>query len=104
MTLIKTLLLVMVALPSAALAQTDLRGCWRNVRNDIGPCYIEQQGYNLIFTNEYGSRSYGHFYTSNDVVAVTWNNTRARVAARGTVLVWDGDGEWNRDYYCRWDQ
>ena len=91
-----------LSLAPSALAQTDLSGCWRNVRNDVGPCYIYQQGNSLQFVNEHGSQSRGWFYGPYNVVASDWRNDRAQVVANGNVLVWDGNGEWDRDYGCSW--
>ena len=92
-------LVLMLGLAATAQAQ-DLTGCWRNVRNDVGPCYIRQYGAQLELTNEHGNVSRGYLTDANNLVAVDWGYDHAQIAAGGNVLVWDGNGEWDRDYSC----
>src|SRR5690349_20783468 len=92
---------LVLLLVSTSFAQAAyLAGCWRNVRNGNRPCYIEQNGNQLIFTNENGSRSYGELISDSEAVAFDWGYLHARLAGQGYVLLWDGNGEWDRDYSC----
>jgi hypothetical protein len=79
----------------------NLDGCWRNVRNQYLPCYIRQSGSYLVFTNEYGSQAEGRFISRWETTAYQWGNLRARIIDNGNRLIWDGNGEWVRDYSCR---
>lgn len=92
---------VTLAAASAASGQSyDLSGCWRNIRNDVGRCYVEQLGHSLWLTNEHGSRAYGEFTGPRSLLVPEWNGTRGIVAAGGNVIIWSGNGQWNREPGC----
>jgi hypothetical protein len=98
----RTLWLALTAvLATDAAAQTfNLNGCWRNVRNDIGPCYIEQGPYGMWVTNEYGSRARAYFSGPYSIAVPGWSHATAAIAANGTILTWNGNGEWDLDPWC----
>lgn len=84
----------------AALADVSLAGCWVNARNNNLPCYVDQRGSQLVFTNENGSTSLGRFIGPATFMAYQWGNLRGWVGGDGNVIYWDGNGMWIRDPYC----
>lgn len=95
----RALWLGLLMLLSSSVYADFLSGCWRNVRNNYGRCYIQQQGNRLVLTNENGTISEGQLYGNGYIVAFEWNNTQGQVVGNDTIL-WQGNGEWQRDYTC----
>jgi hypothetical protein len=79
--------------------QVSLQGEWQCTKycpagGEDKVAKIQQDGSVLVFINEGGSRSKGHFIDSATVVATDWKNLKASLENNGNELHWDNSTVW----------
>jgi hypothetical protein len=56
---------------------------------------VEQNGASLVFVNEAGTRSKGHF-DGTDVIADDWGSLRGHLVNNNTGIQWANNTSWSR--------
>jgi hypothetical protein len=79
----------------------NISGAWYSVNPGInrrGNASIEQSGDKLVFINEVGDRSSGHFAPgqTNVVIASDWGNLQGTLVNNGTRINWANDTYWTK--------
>ena len=75
----------------------NLHGTWYREGNRSLQAFVDQNGGALVFTNERGEKSAGHFESYYVVVADSWQGgLRGRVDQKLTRINWDNGSSWQR--------
>jgi hypothetical protein len=74
----------------------DVSGTWYMQGRPNLPAYVQISGGALVFINEKGDRSRGHFIAANIVVADDWGGLRGNVDQYNSVINWANGSVWQR--------
>lgn len=78
-------------------SNASLAGTWYREGNRTLPAFVDQNGGALVFTNERGEKSAGHFESTYVVVADSWQGgLKGRLSADRTRIDWANGSSWSR--------
>lgn len=90
--------IVLISSPALGRAQNiNLLGTWYREGDRARPTVVWQSGGAVVFVNEFGSASQGHFEPSSVVVADDWERgLRGTISADGNRIDWANSSSWRR--------